>query len=485
MNRFAAILHALGLVIILFAGTMLLPLAVSLALADEAQLAYDEGFAITLATGVALWLVTRGRKTELQLRDGFLLVALAWSTLPAFATLPLLFFLPGMSFTDAYFETVSGLTATGATVMSGLDALPASINIWRGLLQWLGGIGVLVLAIAVLPMLGVGGRQMFKAETPGPMKDTKLTPRITESAKGLWLVYAGLTALCFACYWAAGMSWTDALMHSFTTLALSGFSSHDASFGHFDSPLLEGIAAGFMLVAAINFSTHFVALRRGSLRPYGADPEVAAFVGLMAASVGMVTFYLWWNGAYPDPGTAFRYALFNTISVATTTGYSTADFNAWPAFLGFWILFLGTFSACSGSTGGGIKMIRARVLYGQLYRELTRLLHPSMVSHVRLGNITVSNEIIFAVLAFFFVFIVCIVTMTLILMATGLEDLTAFSAVVACISNIGPGLGGVGPATTYAGLTDFQTWVCTFAMLLGRLEIFALLLVLTPAFWRK
>jgi trk system potassium uptake protein TrkH len=485
MNRVAPILHALGLVIMLFAGTMAVPLAVSVLTGDGAQLAYDEGFGLTLFTGAALWLATRGRRGELQLRDGFLLVALTWAILPAFATLPLLLYLPEMSFTDAYFEAVSGLTATGATVMSGLDALPASINIWRGLLQWLGGIGVLVLAVAVLPMLGVGGRQMFKAETPGPMKENKLTPRITESAKGLWLIYAGLTALCFTAYWAAGMGWTDALMHSFTTLALSGFSSHDASFGYFDSPLLEAIAATFMLIAGINFATHFVVLRRGTLRPYAADPEAWAFVGLMAMSVGMVTLLLWLGGTHPDAATAFRYALFNTISVATTTGYANTDYNLWPAFLGFWILFLGTFSTSSGSTGGGIKMIRARILYGQLYRELVRLLHPNMVSHVRLGHITVSNDIIFAVLAFFFVFIVCIVTMTLALMASGLDDLTAFSAVVACISNIGPGLGKVGPAATFAVLTDFQTWVCTFAMLLGRLEIFALLLVLTPAFWRK
>jgi trk system potassium uptake protein TrkH len=485
MSRVAPIVHALGLVIMLFAGTMSVPLLVSLLLADGAELAYDEGFGITLFVGAVLWTATRARRGELQLRDGFLLVALTWAILPAFATLPLLIFLPELSFTDAYFETASGLTATGATVMSGLDALPPSINIWRGLLQWLGGLGVLVLAIAVLPMLGVGGRQMFKAETPGPMKENKLTPRITESAKGLWLIYAGLTALCFACYWTAGMGWTDALMHSFTTLALSGFSSHDASFGHFDSPLLEAIAAGFMLAAAINFATHFVVLRRGTLRPYLADPETGAFLGLMAGSVGMVTLFLWLGGIYPDSATAFRYALFNTISVATTTGYANTDYNLWPAFLGFWILFLGTFSTSSGSTGGGIKMIRARLLYGQLYRELVRLLHPNMVSHLRLGHITVSNDIVFAVLAFFFVFIACIVAMTLVLMATGLDDLTAFSAVVACISNIGPGLGGVGPATTFAGLTDFQTWVCTFAMLLGRLEIFALLLVLTPAFWRK
>jgi trk system potassium uptake protein TrkH len=484
MRTLLPLLHVLGGVILLFGLTMLLPVGVSW-LADEAVHAhFFSSMLVTCGTGFLLWLVTRPFRRELRTRDGFLLVTLVWAVLPAFAMVPMLSSLP-ISVTDAYFEATSGLTATGATVLTGLDTLPISINIWRGELQWFGGMGVIVLAVAILPMLGVGGRQLYKAEIPGPMKDSKLTPRIAQTAKGLWLVYTGLTLLCFLAYWAAGMTWPDALMHAFTTLGLAGFSSHDASFGYFNSPVLEAIAVAFMLIAGINFATHFRFIRERTWGIYRRDGEAGAFVGTVLICGVAIGFYLWTTGIYADLFTALRYAVFNTVSVATTTGYASTDYALWPVFLGFIMLLLGTFATSSGSTGGGIKMIRARLLIQQLYRELQRLLHPRAQIPVRYMGVPVANQIVFAVLAFFFVFVFTAIIFTLVLMATGLDTTTAFSAVIATLSNIGPGLGQVGPATTFAVLNDVQTWVCALAMIMGRLEMFTFLVVLTPAFWRN
>jgi trk system potassium uptake protein TrkH len=417
-------------------------------------------------------------------RDGFLLVALVWTVLPAFATLPLLSYVPGLSFTDAYFEATSGLTASGATVLAGLDALPPSINLWRGFMIWLGGMGVIVLAVAIMPLLGVGGSQLYKAETPGPMKDTKLTPRIAETAKGLWLIYFALTVLCALAYRWAGMSWIDALMHGFTTMGLGGFSTHDASFAYWNSPRIECVAIVFMLLAGVNFATHFLAWRRLSLGPYRRDPEATVYILVLLASVLGIALYLLALGVYPDFGTALRYAGFNVISVATTTGYANTDFNLWPIFAPLWMLFLCSFVCCSGSTGSGVKMIRAQILFKQSFRELLRIIHPKLHRPVKFSGHPVENNVVFAVLAYVFVYISCVSLSTLLLTASGLDAISGFSAAIASINNMGPGLGQVGPAANYQGLSDFQTWVCTFLMLLGRLELFTLLVVLTPAFWR-
>jgi trk system potassium uptake protein TrkH len=483
--RLAAVLHVLSLVLLLFAASMLVPLAFSLGFRDGVAAAYVESLAVTLIAAALLWGATHRAGRELQVRDGFLLVALVWTVLPAFATLPLLQQLPELSFTDAYFEAVSGLTASGATVLSGLDQLPPSLNVWRGFMIWLGGMGVIVLAVAILPLLGVGGSQLFKAETPTPMKDTKLTPRIAETAKGLWLVYFGLTLACGLAYHWAGMSWLDAVMHAFTTMGLGGFSTHDASFAYWDSPRIEAVAIVFMLIAAINFATHFLAWHRRSLRAYLVDPEVRAFLGVVVASVAGVAAYLVWAGAYADFGTALRFAAFNVVSVATTTGYASTDFNQWPIFAPLWMLFLCSFASCSGSTGSGMKMIRAQILFKQVFRELLRIIHPRVYNPVKLGGQTVENNVVFAVLAYVFVYVSCIVVFTLLLTLAGADVLTAFSAAVVSMNNTGPGLAQVGPAATYEVLNDFQTWICSFAMLLGRLELFTLLVVMTPAFWRK
>lgn len=462
-----------------------LPLGVSLHLDDGAAVPLAISMALNFFTGASIWLLTRKHKHELSLREGILLVVTVWTGGALFATVPLLLAMPGLSFTDAYFESVSGLTATGATVLSGLDTLPPSINLWRAELQWLGGMGVIVLVVAILPMLGVGGRQISKAEIPGPMKDEQLTPRITQTAKGLWLIYAGLTVACAAAYYLGGMSPLDAVIHSFTTLSLGGFSSHDASFAYFDSPLLEGIAILFMMIAGINFATHFLVWRSLSLKHYLADTEARYFVLVIAVSAAGISTLLYSSGAYSDWWSALRYATFNIVSVGTTTGYATADYSLWPVFAPLWILFLGTFLSCSGSTGGGIKMMRALILYKQVYREIKGLAHPYAVNPVKIAGHVVPDSVVFAVLGFFFIWVVMLVSMTLLLGWTGLDAMTAFSAVVASLNNIGPGLHQVGPATNFAVLTDFQTWVCAFAMLLGRLELFALLVVFTPTFWRK
>lgn len=483
--RLPAVLHVLSLVLALFAASMVVPLGVALAYGDGGQSAYAGSLGITLLASAALWAATRRAGRELQVRDGFLLVALVWTVLPAFATLPLLLQLPGLRFTNAYFEAVSGLTASGATVLSGLDHLPPSLNIWRGFMIWLGGMGVIVLAVAILPLLGVGGSQLFKAETPTPMKDTKLTPRIAETAKGLWLVYFGLTLACALAYRWAGMDWLDAAMHAFTTLGLGGFSTHDDSYAYWNSPRVEAVAIVFMLLAAINFATHFLAWHRRSLRPYRVDPEAKVFLAVVAVSVLGIAAYLWWAGAYPDYGTALRYAAFNVVSVATTTGYSNTDYDLWPIFAPLWMLFLCSFASCSGSTGSGMKMIRALILFKQIFRELLRIIHPRVYNPVKLGDQPIENNVVFAVLAYVFVYVSCIVVFTLLLTLSGADVITAFSAAVVSMNNTGPGLAQVGPASTYAVLNDFQTWVCSFAMLLGRLELFTLLVVLTPAFWRK
>jgi len=483
--RIAVVANLLAVLLMIFAAAMLLPLGISLVLEDHAELVHAEALYFTGLSGALLWMLTRRAKSELQTRDGFVFVVLVWTVLPAFATLPLLGYLPGLSFTDAYFEAMSGLTATGATVLSSLDAMPTSLHLWRCLLQWFGGMGVIVLAVAVLPLLGIGGRQILRAETPGPMKERQLTPRIAQTAKGLWFVYVLLTALCVIGYYLAGMGPADAFIHAFSTVSLGGFSSHDASFAYFQSSAVEAVAIVFMLIAGINFGTHFIALRRLTPAPYLTDPEMRAFLLVIAASVALVSGYLFLHGAYADFATALRYAAFNVVSAATTTGYATADYNAWPLFAPLFMVLLCAFCTCSLSAGGGIKMMRALVLFQTAFRELGRMVHPRAILPVKLGGQVVEDHIIFAVLGYMLVYGVTLTAITMLLVATGVDFLTAFSAASACINNLGPGLGLVGPSGSYALFNDFQTWICTAAMLLGRLELITVFVVLTPAFWRR
>jgi trk system potassium uptake protein TrkH len=479
------LLHIIGVIVGIFAFTMLVPLGFAWVGLDDARYAYDKAFLITAGFGLVLYFTTRQWRRELQPRDGFLLVTLVWTVLPAFATLPLMLYLPGMSFTDAYFETVSGLTTTGATVMTGLDALPLSINVWRCLLVLVGGMGIIVLAVAILPLLGVGGSQIFKAETPGPMKDTKLTPRIAETARGLWVVYFAISAACFFSFAAAGMGWADAFMHMCSTMGLGGFSSHDASFGAFDSPAIEAVAVLFMTLAGVNFALYFMVWKRRSPTVLLRDTEARTYVAVLVFGVLATALVLAHHGTYPTFLESLRHAAFNVVSVATTTGFASVDYALWPAVAPAGMLLLCCFATSAGSTGGGIKMVRALLLVKQARRELVRIVHPHAVNPVRIGAVAVDNAVLFSVLAFMLVYGATAIFMTLLLLLSGLDLVTAASAVIACINNTGPGLGQVGPSGNYQGLSDFQTWVCTATMLLGRLELFSILVLFTPQFWRK
>ena len=484
MRYYFPVFAVLGGVLMLFSMAMLVPLAFAWFGGDAGLSAYDEALAITFTCGALLFFICRRERRELRPRDGFLLVSLVWTVLPAFGMLPLLLHIPGLSVTDAYFEAVSGMTTTGATVLTDLDKLPASINVWRCFMVLIGGMGILVLAVAILPLLGVGGSQVFKAETPGPMKDEKLTPRIAGTARGLWTVYFVIALACMFAYRWAGMGWTDAFMHMCSTMGLGGFAAYDASFAAFDSPAIEAVAVVFMLLAGLNFALYFLVWRQRSLRPLWRDTEARAYVALMAGSVLLVTFFLLANGVYPDFTTAFRYAAFNVVSIATTTGFATTDYAQWPIFAPVFMLLLCGFATCAGSTGGGVKLVRALLLLKQAKREFRRIVHPRAIIPVKLGGTAVSNEVLFSVLAFMLIYGAVLIGATMLLLASGLEVVTAFTAAVACINNTGPGLGQVGPAGNFAGLTDFQTWVLTATMLLGRLELFSLIVLFTPGFWR-
>jgi trk system potassium uptake protein len=479
------VLNVLGAIVVIFSITMFVPLAFAFFGKDAALPAYDNAILITLLCGGVLYLATRRYKRELLPRDGFLLVTLVWTALPFFGSLPFLFHLKDVSFTDAYFESMSGITTTGATVFTNLQDLPLSINVWRHFLSWMGGMGILVLAVAILPLLGVGGSQVFKAESAGPLKENKLTPRIAETAKGLYSIYFVLSVVCLLSYRLAGLTWADAFMLTCTTLSLGGFAPHDQSFAYWNSAQVETVAIVFMLIAGINFSMHFLAWRRRSPLVYLRDAEGRSFLMIVLGAVLLITAFLALSGIYPDVWTSFRFAAFNVVSIVTTTGYSSVDYNQWPVFAPVLMLFLCCFASCAGSTGGGIKMIRALLLVKQAKREFTRILHPRVINPVTIGGQLVENNVIFAVLAFMLIWGGSVIVITMLLLLSGLDVITAFSATVATLTNLGPGLNQVGPGTTYQGLNDFETWVCTFAMLIGRLELFAVLVLFTPMFWRK
>lgn len=484
MRALLPVAHVLGALLMAFAVTYLLPIATSLVYGDGTAVDFLLAMMIDFAAGYVLWISTRRQKQDLRSRDGYLLVTLGWILMSVVAAIPLLIAVDDMSFTDAVFETMSGLTTTGATVMTGLDQLPPAINLWRHALQWYGGMGVVVLAIAILPLLGVGGMQLYKAEVQGAYKD-KLTPRITDTAKTLWLVYALITLLAIAALRIAGMSWFDAVNHAFSTMSTGGFSTHDASVAYFNSPLIEAVLIFFMAVSAMNFATHFTAMRNLSLHPYLGDAEAKAVAVLLAASCGGIALYLWLKGVYPDYLTALRHASFNLVSVATTTGYASVDYAQWPVFATLWMLFLTCITSSTGSTGNGIKMFRALMLIQQANRELRRLIHPQLISPLRFGAHVVPNAIVYAILAFIFVYFMTVVALTFLMMLSGMQFLTAFSAIIAWLTNTGPGLNEVGPAANYAGLSAFQKWVGTFTMLAGRLELFTVYVLFTATFWRK
>ena len=477
------ILRILGLLLMLFSLTMMPPILISLLFGDGQWDAFAVAIGITVLTGLAMFLPNRRARKELRTRDGFLIAALFWSVLALFGSLPLM--LTGdaaLSITDAVFESFSGLTTTGASVITGIEHLPESTLYYRQQLQWLGGMGIVVLAVAILPTLGVGGMALYRTEIPGPLKDSKLTPRITETAKALWYIYAALTVTCMLAYMAAGMSWFDALGHSFSTVAIGGFSTYDASIGHFDSAAIELICVFFLLVSAVSFSLHFTAWREKRLTHYFQDPE-ARFLLLFLLGLAVITVVsLWLTNTYGTER-GLRHGIFQVVSVATTAGFGVADFSVWPGALPF-LLFMAAFvGGCSGSTGGGMKVIRIILILKQGMREVMRLIHPNAVIAVKVGKVSVPDGIAQAVWGFFSVYVMLFFLMLVGVMATGVDQVTAWSAVASALNNLGPALGEA--SGNYGDLPTLAKWILVVAMLLGRLEIFTVLVLFTPAFWRR
>ena len=485
MNAIFTIINIFGLVTIGFSGLMGTCLLTSLIANDGATTAFYQGSLITLLVGALMFIPTLRIPKKLSRQAGFLMVAITWSITPVFCTLPLMIYQPQLSFINAYFETVSGLTATGATVFSGLDQLPMSINLWRHELNWIAGMGIIIFAVAILPILGIGGMQLYMAESPGKIKESDLPPRIAQTAKALWLVYAGITVVCIIALRFAGMAWFDAICHAFSAVSLGGFSTHDNSVGFFNSFPIEMVLSIFQFLAAINFATHFVAIRKRAFTPYMDDREARFFLILILSSCLLTATVLWHAGTYPDFFTALRHATFNLVTIATDGGFSTQDFNRWPIFVPMWMLFLSCMSASSGSTGGGIRMIRAIILMKQARLELFKFIHPFAVKSMKIGDSVISNKIVASVTGFIFLYFISIVILVFMLLLSGLDFMTAFSASIACFNNAGHGLNQVGPATNYASLSDLQTSICIFAMLLGRVQIFSIVILFVPEFWKK
>ena len=493
--HFRVTLKIIGMLLMAFSASMLPSLLIALSLpGDGTAWTFGISFCITFIAGFLLWLPFSKQNKLLRTRDGFVIVVMFWSILGLFGALPFYFFAPlstlnpNWSYVDALFESLSGLTTTGATVIAQLDTLPKSLLFYRQFLQWFGGMGIIVLAVAILPMLGIGGAQLYRAETPGPVKDSKLTPRITETAKQLWYIYLTLTVTCALAYWFAGMSAFDAITHSFSTVAIGGFSTHDASLGYFNSEAIETIAIVFMLLAAVNFALHFHTARtirqkhyKASLLHYWKDEELRFFLSAIAV-IGLITVSTLWltnNMSFND---SFRQGLFQVVSIATTTGFATADFSQWPAILSFLLFTAAFMGGRAGSTAGGMKVVRVLILLKQGLREIKRLIHPNAIIHVKLGSSPIPDRVADAVWGFFSVYTLVFIIMMIALLGTGLDQVTAWSAVGATLNNLGPGLGDV--AVNYGETNTTAKWILCFSMLLGRLEVFTLLVLFTPMFWR-
>jgi len=482
--QFKNIIRILGLLVTLLSVTMLPPAFVSLIYRDGGGVSFLSAFVFCLVAGLLSWYPNRDEKGELRAREGFLIVVLFWVVLASFSAVPLLLLdEPNLSLADAFFESFSGLTTTGATILTQIDGLPHAVLWYRQQLQWLGGMGIIVLAVAVLPMLGIGGMQLYRAETPGPVKESKMTPRIADTAKHLWYIYLSLTVACALSYWAAGMSLFDAICHSFSTIAIGGFSTHDASMGAFNSPLINVICVFFLLIAGVNFALHFAVLHSKSLRNYFYDPEFKVFIAIQLVLTLICFTVLFSVGTYENGFEAFNQALFQSVSISTTPGFATTSFADWPTLLPLLLIFSSFIGGCAGSTGGGMKVVRIVLLYLQGIRELNKLVHPKAVFTIKLGRKALPSRVVEAIWGFFSAYAAVFVLCMLALLAAGVDDLTAFTAVAACLNNLGPGLGAV--AANFASLGDFSKWVLILAMLFGRLEIFTLLVLFTPAFWRS
>lgn len=485
--QFTVVQRILGVLLSFFSLTLLPPMLIAWFSQDNSLKDFLSAFFIILSAGLLLWFPVRNIRNALKLRDGFIIVVLFWIGLGLTGAIP--FFLSEalqLNFTDAVFESLSGLTTTGATIITHLDNLPKSILFYRQELQWLGGMGIIVLAVAILPILGVGGIQLYRAEAPGPIKDSKLQPRITETAKSLWYIYLSLTISCCLCYWLAGMTFFDAISHSFSTVSIGGFSTHDASIGYFDNLWIKATAIIFMFASGINFALHFFAWKRKNFFSYWQDTEFRSYLNILLVLFLISYAYILYKNTDANHAgilTTLINTLFQSISIATTTGFITTEYYNWPGFLSMLLLFASFLGACAGSTGGGIKIIRVLLLFKQGMREIKQLIHPHAIFFIKINRKPIPRKVVNTTWGFFVAYIITFVLLKLILMATGLDMQTAFSAVAACLNNLGPGLGDV--HANYSEINNTAKWVLCFAMLLGRLEIFTLLILLFPVFWRK
>ena len=476
MNQ-AKVLNFFGLLLIMFGVSFSVPLFVAVLYEESLVTVFGLGMSILVVLGFLSWFFTKNNKQELSLSDGFVITVLFWVVLSVSGSIPFILF--GFSVVDSFFESMSGITTTGATVVTGLDDLPRSLLIYRQLLQWLGGMGLIVLAIAVMPLLGIGGGQLFKTQTPGPMSEQRLTPRITSTARALWSIYLVLTILCIFAYRFAGMSYFDAVSHAFSTVSIGGFSTHDLSIGYFDSVSVEVVCVIFMLLSAMSFAVHYSAMYRKQALKYFYDPELRFFVSLLITILFLVCLSLIVNNI----DAPVRKGLFQTVSIITTTGFLTDEYSTWPAYVSFMLLVGAFVGACSGSVGGGIKSWRVLIMLKHAYKQIFKIIHPDSVNTIKLGKKIVDSNVSEAVWGFFSIYIISFMILFLLVLATGLDFVSAFSSVGACLNNLGPGLGEI--ASSYADIPSTTKLLLCFAMILGSLEIFTFLVVLMPAFWRR
>ncbi|MDQ6982991.1 MAG: TrkH family potassium uptake protein [Mariprofundus sp.] len=474
------VIWTIGMLVALYGGCMMIPALVAIYYGAGHTAEFLEAGAIVILFGIGMIRFGGGSPERLSHRDGFLIVALAWLVLALIGAVP--FWTTGTlpSIADAMFESTSGLTTTGATVLSGLDHLPRSILVWRSMQEWLGGMGIIVLAVAVMPLLGVGGMQLFRAEAPGPVKD-KLTARVTETAKLLWYLYLSMTVICALAYWLAGMTPFDAINHAMCTVAIGGFSTHDASFGFYQDTQMQIVAICFMILAGMNFTLHFAAARKGfSLHTYFLDEEFRVYIGWLCLLLACISLMVTATGQ----DTAIH-VVFNVISIATTTGFAVSDYSLWAPGATMLLVMTMFIGACAGSTGGGMKVVRIMLLFRQGIREIRRLVHPHGIIYVKMGNHRITPNVTEALWGFAVLFIVCYVIVAMLLAFTGVDMVTSFTAAAACITNTGPGFGQVGPADNYESLPDMAKSVLIFGMILGRLEIYTFFVLLVPEFWRN
>tara|TARA_B100001250_G_scaffold342100_1_gene310295 strand:- start:1500 stop:2954 length:1455 start_codon:yes stop_codon:yes gene_type:complete len=479
------ITRILGFLLMIFSGSLIFPSSVAYYYSEEEILrVFLTCSLIIFIIGFCLFILSSEKKEDLRTKDGFLITVLFWGVLTIFGSFPIYFSeFNNISYIDSLFESVSGITTTGATVLAGLDEMPRSLLFYRQLIQWLGGMGIIVLAVAVLPLLGVGGMQLYKAEIPGPLKDAKLKPRITETAKTLWLIYLTITILCALFYRLFGMSTYDAICHAFSTVSIGGFSTHDESFGFFEQTSIRVTCMVFMVIAGINFALHYVSWHKKRLLHYFYDSEVKAYLAMIFSLfiVTSLTLYIYFSDE--SYSWAIKEGAFQVISITTTTGFLTSNYANWPLFVPILLLSACFIGACAGSTGGGIKVIRGLVLFKHGGSEITKLIHPNAVVSIKLGKRVVDSRVVESIWGFLSIYILVFIIILLVLLSQGNDFLTSFSAVGATLNNMGPGLGGV--AQNYASLSDLSKIGLCMAMILGRLEIFTLLVILTPSFWRN